>query len=270
MNCLEQLHPMQRPTAVGRASFGTIAGLFCRRAERQHLGTRDRQEETHSAAPSDRERMRIASLDREGAARYSRPMRASRLLHFALHPIYALRRVSYRVYEALHPNDPWISQGAIRFCEGALRKDMRAVETGSGRSTAWFAHRVGHLTSIEHDEAWHAKIQTKLRGLSNVDYRFVALDHAPTQETRPVYEQLPKYVAVFSEFDDDSLDFVIIDGHYRQACLLAALKKLKPGGMLLVDNSNWMSQSAWGVPESWPLLHRSENVMTQTSIWKKP
>jgi hypothetical protein len=108
------------------------------------------------------------------------------------------------------------------------------------------------------------------RGLANVDYRFIPLDHAIDEATRPVYEVIPKYVAVFSEFEDDSLDFVVIDGHYRQACLLAALKKLKPGGLLLVDNSNWMSQREWGVPGSWPLAHRSENVMSETSIWEKP
>ena len=38
-----------------------------------------------------------------------------------------------------------LTQGAIRFCEARLGSAMRAVETGSGRSTAWFARRVGHV-----------------------------------------------------------------------------------------------------------------------------
>jgi hypothetical protein len=93
-------------------------------------------------------------------------MLANRLLHLATHPLYFLRRVAYRVYEVLHPDEPWISQGAIRFCEQRLRPDMRAVETGSGRSTAWFAQRVGELTSVEHHKGWHDKVQAKLRGLA--------------------------------------------------------------------------------------------------------
>ncbi len=147
---------------------------------------------------------------------------------------------------------------------------MRAVETGSGRSTAWFAKRVGHLLSVEQDAAWYAIVQARLRGLTNVDYRLVPLDHPADEGTRPVYEPLPRYVAVFNEFDDASLDFVVVDGHYRQACIRAAIPKLKIGGLLLLDNSNWLSDGEWGIPASWRLLHRSSNVMTVTSIWEKP
>ena len=79
------------------------------------------------------------------------------------------------------------------------------------------------------------------------------LDHPPAEPTRPVYEPLPRYVAVFNEFEDGSLDFVVVDGHYRQACILAALPKLKVGGLLMLDNSNWLSDREWGIPVSWPL-----------------
>ena len=75
---------------------------------------------------------------------------------------------------------------------------------------------------------------------------------------------------MFSELADASVDFVVIDGHYRQACVLAALPKIKPGGRLLIDNSNWLSTLDWGVPSSWPLVHRSSNVMAETSIWERP
>ena len=36
------------------------------------------------------------------------------------------------------------------------------LEFGSGRSTRWFAARVGALTSIEHDAAWHARVASSL------------------------------------------------------------------------------------------------------------
>jgi hypothetical protein len=193
-----------------------------------------------------------------------------RLAYLATHPVYALRRIAYKVYEARHPDEPWISQGAIRFCERKLRRGMEAVETGSGRSTGWFGRRVGHLLSVEHSEEWYEKVKPALVDVPNVDYRLVPLDHPPEEPTRPVYDPLPRYVAVFNELDDGSIDLVIIDGHYRQACILAAIPKLKVGGLLLLDNSNRLSDTEWGIPASWPLVHRSANVMTVTSIWQKP
>jgi hypothetical protein len=77
-------------------------------------------------------------------------------------------------------------------------------------------------------------------------------------------------VKVVEEFDDESIDFVVVDGHYRQACILEALKKIKSGGFLLVDNTNWMPLKEWGVPCDWSIVHQSSNVMTETTIWKKP
>jgi hypothetical protein len=98
----------------------------------------------------------------------------------------------------------------------------------------------------------------------------VLLDHPREEPTRPHYEQVPRYVSVIDEFPDESLDFVLVDGHYRQACVLAALSKLRPGGLLAVDNTDWLPDDLWGVPAAWPLVHRSANVVTVTTVWRKP
>lgn len=50
----------------------------------------------------------------------------------------------------------------------------------------------------------------------------------------------------------------------------AALPKLKPGGLLLIDNTDWKDPPHVHVPKDWPLVHQSCNVMTETSIWRKP
>jgi hypothetical protein len=49
-----------------------------------------------------------------------------------------------------------------------------------------------------------------------------------------------------------------------------ALAKLKPGGLLLVDDTNWLPLSEWGVPTTWQLVHQSTKINTVTSIWRKP
>jgi hypothetical protein len=146
---------------------------------------------------------------------------------------------------------------------------MRALEWGSGRSTLWFAARVESLTSVEHDVGWFQRMEPQLRGLSNVVYKHVPLEHPISMPTYRSYEPRPRYVAVADEFPDESLGLVVVDGHYRQACVRAVLSKLQPGGLLLIDNWNRMDRDEWGVPDGYALVHVSSNAMTETAIWSK-
>jgi predicted O-methyltransferase YrrM len=53
------------------------------------------------------------------------------------------------------------------------------------------------------------------------------------------YAVLPANAAAIVSEPDASLDFVVVDGWYRPVCARAALSKLKPGGLLLIDNTDW-------------------------------
>jgi hypothetical protein len=185
-----------------------------------------------------------------------------------LNPVYAARRVLYKAYELRHPDEPWIAQGAIGFLESLLPEGGRGLEWGSGRSTRWFGARLAHLTSIEFDAGWYETVREQTAGMASVDLRLIELEHDPDEGTVAVYDSVPRYVSVAHEFDDKSLDLVLVDGHYRQACVLAAIPKLKPGGLLAIDNTDWLSLAEWHVPAGWPLIHQSSNVMGQTSIWR--
>lgn len=182
--------------------------------------------------------------------------------------VWVARRAAYKLYERRHPEEPWLAQGAVRFLDGALPRDGVGLEWGSGRSTQWFAARLAELTSIEFDGDWYRKVATQTAGLPNVDLRHIPLEHPPGEPTVPHYDPLPSYVAVVNELPP--LDFALVDGHYRQACVLAALPRLKPGGLLAIDNTNWLPLPDWQVSPDWPLVHHSANVMTQTSIWRRP
>jgi predicted O-methyltransferase YrrM len=140
------------------------------------------------------------------------------------------------------------------------------VEWGSGRSTPWFAGKLKSLLSIEHNEKWHRIVSTKLP--PNAECRLIPLNHPEPEPTRPIYDPIPDYVAAVSELEQ--IDFALIDGHYRQACIRAVLPKLTSGGLLVVDNTDWLPIEEWGIPQEWPIVHQSRNVMTQTTIWKKP
>jgi|SRR6185312_521825 len=192
--------------------------------------------------------------------------------YWTRHPLRFLRRVWYFFYERAHPTEPFVAPGAIRFLDTALPRQGIGLEWGSGRSTQWFAQRLGRLVVVEHDGAWYEQVRRQLReaGIGNVDYRLIPLDHPPQEPTRPVYDPIPRYVALADEFPDAYFDFVEVDGHYRQACVRAALDKVKPGGLLLVDDTNWLPLVEWGVPAAWKIVHQSVKINTVTSVWQRP
>jgi len=205
------------------------------------------------------------------AQKVTRPVLWDRLRFWASHPWAFVSRLEGEFYKLRHPDEPWISDRAVRFCETSLTTKMSGLEWGSGRSTAWFGRRLKRLVSVEHAAAWHQRINEKIKaaGLDHVDYRLIPLDHPVEAPTHREYAELPRYVKVIEEFPDASLDFVVVDGHYRQACIRAALPKLKPGGLLLVDNTNWMPLSEWGVPANWKQVHRSMGFEGETTLWRK-
>jgi len=138
------------------------------------------------------------------------------------------------MYERLHPERPWLTPAANAYLDALIRPSDRGLEWGSGRSTLWFARRLDQLTSVESDSSWYERVRRGLdrHDLGNVDYRFARLEPRDEPERSP-------YVNVAQEFEDRSLDFVLVDGDYREHCALGILPKISPGGILVLDNSNW-------------------------------
>jgi hypothetical protein len=194
-----------------------------------------------------------------------------KVLFWLSHPRLALHRLRYWCWEKSNPGKPWMCPGTIRFCERHLSGTMRGLEFGSGRSTAWFAGRVGHLTSVEHDAGWFDLVRSRMnaQGVANVDYRLVPLDHPEAEGERAHYDPVPAYVRVADEFDDASLDLAVVDGHYRTHCIRRVVAKLRPGGFLLVDDVNiWPEGARLPVPDHWPLVDESGNGLKTCRIWK--
>ena len=196
-----------------------------------------------------------------------------RLRLYAPHPELILHRLRYWVWSRMHPNEPWLTPGAVAYLRSHLTNGMVGLEWGSGRSTAWYAHRIKRLTSVEHHSGWYHDVKSKLAAarVSNVDYRLVPLEHPENEPTVPEYDPVPRYVAVVHEVGAEPLDFVVVDGHYRQACVRAVTPKIRPGGLLLVDDSSRLSDLAqWGVPRDWAVTHQSSNGLKTTTVWQKP
>jgi predicted O-methyltransferase YrrM len=173
-------------------------------------------------------------------------------------PRYIVNRTRQMLYERAHPDDPWLAPAAIDLLRSLLRPADRGLEFGSGRSTVWFAQCVDALTSVEHDERWHASVSAMLtaKGLGNVDYVLAPGDQPMERGGESAYARTAL------AFPDESLNFALIDGHYRDYSAKFALPKLKPGGMLIIDNVNWYLPCHSKAPNS-----RTAVLGPKTPVW---
>ena len=195
---------------------------------------------------------------------------------------YLIERTRDRWYQATHPADPWLTPLAIQFLNAWLKPTDRGLEFGSGRSTLWLARRVAHLTSVEHAPAWyeHTRQALSAQSLANVDYHLASCEGNDPSA----------YVAMASQFPAQSLDFVLVDGVFRDACANAALDKLAPGGLIILDDAHRYLPSrsiaplartpaqgpaspAWAdfmaATQTWRCLWTSKGV-SDTAIYIKP
>lgn len=161
-------------------------------------------------------------------------------------PRYLLDRSRDLLFRRMHPGLPWLTPEAIRFLDGWLQAGHTGLEFGSGRSTLWFARRVARLTSVEHNRDWYDRISRKMReaGIDNVDYILEPKDVTAGQASSS------GYVRALDRIGPNSLDFVLVDGTYRDHCALGALEKLLPGGILVIDNVNRYLPSGSRSPNS--------------------
>lgn len=151
---------------------------------------------------------------------------------------YLANRLRERFYRRLHPGLPWLSPQAIQFLAQHLQPTDVGLEFGSGRSTLWFAQRVSFLTSVEHNPEWHRRVKgiAVRAGAANLECLLVLKDDEQARS--------PAYARVAERFVDGSLDFILLDGIYRDICANASVGKLREGGLLILDDAHRYLPSA--------------------------
>ena len=184
-------------------------------------------------------------------------------------PRYLFARINEYLYRKKHPDEPWLTPAAIQELCSWLTKDKVAIELGSGRSTYWFAKRCKHIVSVESDQSWFAHVRKKLDEdkIENVNYIF-----APVRQNEDPYSS--PYLKPLLDAPDQSFDFALVDGDYRGEAALTAITKVKPGGLLMVDNANWFLPSSSKSPSSVgqkqkPATKIWEEFSAKTQDWKK-
>lgn len=185
-------------------------------------------------------------------------------------PRYLVDRIRLEFYERLHPDHPWLTKSANAILQSRLQNHFVGLEFGSGRSTLWFARRVRHLTSIEHDPVWFQKVSGMLAAnrIANVSHLLIEVDQSEQEAATT------GYVRVLDDFAAKSLDFVLVDGVYRAACANGAIDKLRPGGMLILDNVNWYLPCESRAPNSrrpaqGPVSQDWARFVDRVSTWRR-
>lgn len=154
----------------------------------------------------------------------------------SLRPAYFFRRLGQLRFERSQPDAPWLAKSAVLLLDSYLKPTDVGFEWGSGRSTIWFARRVGKLISVEDNQQWHTLVKKELAGVeikAKLDYRFIPCEHKEVDEP-----SAHPYADASRDVGDASLDFALVDGNIRATCMKAVTAKLKPGGLLILDNAN--------------------------------
>lgn len=163
---------------------------------------------------------------------------------------------------------PWITDEAIAILDDLLQPSFTGLEFGSGGSTAWCAQRIGSLISVEANDGWYAEVVRRLAtaGVQNVSYHLASSDVLGFGSDA----HRSAYVDVRPDLAPNSLDFVFVDGDYRDHSALRGLSLLKPGGMIVLDNASLYlpndSRTPWKV--SAPASAEWARFLELTAGWK--
>jgi hypothetical protein len=117
---------------------------------------------------------------------------------------------------------PWFSYPFIDFLTPRLTKDLVLFEFGSGNSTLFFAKRVKHAISVEHNKEWYQIVNSTKP--SNVKLVLTESD------------SVNDYLGYFNNLEE-KVDIIIVDGLHRNECLINSINKLSENGVIILDDS---------------------------------
>lgn len=168
----------------------------------------------------------------------------------------------------IHPERPWIVPSAIGWLRRRMRDDWNVLELGSGRSTLWYARHAGRVLSFEDNPEWAARAGELLAENRMNDAR---VREIPIDMFLPEIEALPDQA-----FDLVVVDFLESPQAERLDAVRATRTKIRPGGYLLLDDSDrpayaeapqvldgWREKRFAGVKDGWPQA-------VETAIFRKP
>jgi hypothetical protein len=156
----------------------------------------------------------------------------------------------------LNEPSPWITFDAIDFLTDFIHKQeprtgpVRVFEYGSGGSTLFWQRHGARCVSIEHDATWFDVVRSRIDA-TRVDYRLITPRPSETSGERDPADptayasgdaacrayDFRDYATAISTFPDQHFAIVLVDGRARPSCVMHAAPKVRPGGVLVLDNA---------------------------------
>lgn len=147
-----------------------------------------------------------------------------------------VRNLPFWGHKPIDVNLPWWSFAAIDFMDSYCSGKESVFEYGTGGSTVFFAQRCKDVTSVEDDASWYSVVDSVIasRALGNVE-----LLMRPFDFHKPVGFEQSEYV---TSLGGKNFDIIVIDGQdwkatERPVCFKRAEQHVKPGGIIVVDDS---------------------------------
>ena len=122
---------------------------------------------------------------------------------------------------------PWFTYPAIEYLSQFDYAAKTVFEFGAGNSTVFWSERAQRVTAVENDAGWQQAVAARV----GPNVTLVLADNEADYADAIVRT-------------GQTFDVIVIDGWYRMACVAPALRCLAPGGMIVLDNSDWLPRTA--------------------------
>lgn len=122
---------------------------------------------------------------------------------------------------------PWYTYSAIEYLSQFDFHDKTVFEFGAGYSSAFWAERAKYVVSVEDNSVWFSKWRK--------DFQYSNWNILLRSEGKPYYSAILE--------NDNNYDVIVIDGKCRAECTETAIKRLKKGGLIILDDSDRINTS---------------------------
>ncbi len=157
---------------------------------------------------------------------------------------------------------PWFTYPFFMFLKSRISPKIRILEYGCGSSTLWFSDKVREIVSIEHDKSWFNAVG----------------QNTPSNAKLILKENNREDYALLEHKEYGLFELVIVDGLFRNECLVNSLNLLTDDGVVILDNSereeyvegvNFLIGQGFRKIDFWGMIPVVSNLSC-TSIFYRP
>jgi tetratricopeptide (TPR) repeat protein len=137
---------------------------------------------------------------------------------------------------------------AIEFLDQLVMDDKTVLEFGSGQSTLFYSRRVKHVVALENNMQWVTKVRKNMLDQDARNVEVVDASLGKDSATwRGAYEWVGNMADALtgSRWADAKFDIIAVDGLGNRLLMAeAALERLAPSGLIVLDNTGWYPTTA--------------------------